>query len=273
MNEMQIFSNETYGEIRTMVRDSMPWFVAADVCRVLGLDNNRQALTRLDDDEKDVISNDTLGGKQQMSIINEPGLYSLVLGSRKPEARTFRRWITHEVLPAIRKYGAYAADPETMALLAETAKRLKADNDRLHQQLNWANSREGRKAARAPEAKLLPEKCCEGFLESIAAMLRDGEAEVLSPFAPEAKTPGEDVIGYIDCQYLYLLPTRTFERIYAQREKYGEIFPVTPRILYKMLREGGYVRCEARGRATRAKSIGGKIMRMLWVPRELINEK
>jgi prophage antirepressor-like protein len=86
----------------------MPWFVATDVCAVLGVGNSRQALTRLDDDEKGVISNDTLGGTQSLSTVNESGLYSLILGSRKPEARAFKRWVTHDVLPSIRKTGHYA---------------------------------------------------------------------------------------------------------------------------------------------------------------------
>jgi prophage antirepressor-like protein len=85
-----------------------PWFVAADVCHVLGIGNPRQAMTRLDDDEKGVISTDTPGGLQPVATVNEPGLYTLVLGSRKPEAKRFKRWVTHEVLPAIRRTGSYA---------------------------------------------------------------------------------------------------------------------------------------------------------------------
>lgn len=85
MNELQIFTNDTFGEVRTITRDGEPWFVAADVCSALELTNNRMAVDRLDEDEKDVSSIDTLGGAQSVTIINEPGLYSLVLGSRKPE--------------------------------------------------------------------------------------------------------------------------------------------------------------------------------------------
>jgi hypothetical protein len=85
-----------------------PWFVAADVCQVLGIGNPRQAMTRLDEDEKGVISTDTPGGLQPVATVNEPGLYTLVLGSRKPEAKRFKRWVTHEVLPAIRRTGSYA---------------------------------------------------------------------------------------------------------------------------------------------------------------------
>lgn len=108
MNEIKIFQNQDFGEVRVVVKEDEPWFVAADVCRALDLGNTSQALTRLDADEKDVILNDTPGGKQDMSIVSEPGLYALVLTSRKPEARAFKRWITHDILPSIRKTGAYS---------------------------------------------------------------------------------------------------------------------------------------------------------------------
>lgn len=87
-----------------------PWFVAADVCSTLGIGNVSQALSRLDADEKTLISNEgaPAGGPQSLKLINEAGLYTLVLGSRKPEAKRFKRWVTHEVLPAIRRTGSYA---------------------------------------------------------------------------------------------------------------------------------------------------------------------
>lgn len=110
MSELRVFENEKFGQVRTVLLEGNPWFVAADVCRALDVSNSRQALTRLDEDEKGVISNDTLGGTQQMAIVNEPGLYSLVLGSRKKEAKEFKRWLTHDVLPAIRKHGLYATE-------------------------------------------------------------------------------------------------------------------------------------------------------------------
>jgi prophage antirepressor-like protein len=104
MNELKVFTNEECGEIRAMKRDGEAWFVAVDVCNALDIKNARQAVTRLDDDEKcTVISNDG----RQMNIVSESGLYSLVLSSRKKEAKTFKRWITHEVLPEIRKTGGY----------------------------------------------------------------------------------------------------------------------------------------------------------------------
>jgi prophage antirepressor-like protein len=84
-----------------------PWFVATDVCKVLGIGNPRQATTRLDHDERGVISTDTPGGMQAVATVNEPGLYSLVFGSRKPEAKRFKRWVSHEVPTAIRRSGSY----------------------------------------------------------------------------------------------------------------------------------------------------------------------
>ena len=85
-----------------------PWFVAADVCEALSIANNRDAVTRLDDDERGVATTDTPSGQQEMTIINESGLYSLILTSRKPEAKKFKKWVTSEVLPSIRKTGSYS---------------------------------------------------------------------------------------------------------------------------------------------------------------------
>ena len=85
-----------------------PWFIAADLCSCLGIRNPSDALSRLDDDEKGLGSTETLKGQQSLATVNESGLYALVLSSRKPEAKRFKRWITHEVLPAIRRTGSYA---------------------------------------------------------------------------------------------------------------------------------------------------------------------
>lgn len=131
MNELQIFQSPEFGEVRTTVIDGEPWFVAADVCRALELSNSRMAISRLDDDEKGVSSTDTLGGKQEMQIVNEPGLYSLVLGSRKPEAKAFKRWITHEVIPAIRKTGSYQKPLSQLEILQGSINQLVEQNKRL----------------------------------------------------------------------------------------------------------------------------------------------
>jgi prophage antirepressor-like protein len=122
MNGLQVY-NYHEKEVRTVMIDNEPWFVAKDVCRILELDNISMSISRLDDDEKGVSSIDTPGGKQDMAIVNEAGLYTLILGSRKPEAKEFKRWITHEVIPTIRKTGSYSVKPLTPAeQLLEQAK-------------------------------------------------------------------------------------------------------------------------------------------------------
>lgn len=111
-------------EIRVVKDDQGdPWFVAADVCAVLQLPETHKAVSRLDDDEKDRNSIPTPGGSQSMTVVSESGLYNLVLGSRKAEAKRFKRWVTHEVLPAIRKTGSYAV-PAIAALPAPTQDRV-----------------------------------------------------------------------------------------------------------------------------------------------------
>ncbi|MCY8022045.1 phage antirepressor [Bacillus licheniformis] len=112
MHQLQKVFNYQDQQVRTVVKDNEPWFVAKDVCSVLEIKNNRDALARLDEDEKGVVLTDTLGGTQELTAVNEPGLYSLILGSRKPEAKQFKRWITHEVIPTIRKTGGYVANDD-----------------------------------------------------------------------------------------------------------------------------------------------------------------
>ena len=132
MSEITVFENSQFGEIRTLSVDGEPWFVAADVCRALEIRNSRDAVSRLDDDEKDVGLIDTPGGNQEMTVVSESGLYSLVLSSRKPEAKLFKRWITHEVIPAIRKTGVYAANPLSQAeMLLEQAKLMVQQEQRV----------------------------------------------------------------------------------------------------------------------------------------------
>ena len=94
-------------QVRTIQLDGEPWFVAADVCDVLGLNNPSQALSYLDRDERRLITNEAWRTNGNMAIVSEPGLYSLVLRSRRPEAKGFRRWIAHEVIPALRQSGQY----------------------------------------------------------------------------------------------------------------------------------------------------------------------
>jgi len=114
-SQSEIF-NFDGSEVRTIIREGEPWFVAADVCRVLELCNTSKACEALDDDERGITNGDTLGGTQQILIISESGLYSLVHRSRKPEARRFQRWINREVIPSIRKTGSYSVNQTSDAM-------------------------------------------------------------------------------------------------------------------------------------------------------------
>lgn len=147
MADLQIFNNAQFGKIRMTVEDGEPLFVAADVCRALEISKYRDAVSRLDEDERGSFEVDTPGGTQKMTAVTESGLYSLVLGSRKPEAKAFKRWITHEVLPTIRQTGGYVsneqkfvetylpfADANTKALFGQTLAQLRAANEQLEQQ-------------------------------------------------------------------------------------------------------------------------------------------
>lgn len=113
MNELQIFENTEFGQIRTVTKDNEPWFVASDICKVLELSNPTMAMERLDDDEKSKLNLGLSGGAT--NCVNEYGLYNLVLASRKQGAKDFKRWITHEVIPSIRKNGGYIAGQDTLS--------------------------------------------------------------------------------------------------------------------------------------------------------------
>lgn len=138
MSNLQIFKNEDFGEVRVVELNKEPWFVATDICKALDIKNVTQAINRLDEDERSMFN---IGRQGETNIVNEYGLYNLILSSRKPEAKKFKRWITHEVIPSIRKHGAYMTpekieevlmNPDTIIQLAtalkeEQQRRLQAE--------------------------------------------------------------------------------------------------------------------------------------------------
>lgn len=141
MNELQIFKSPEFGQLRTIIKDDEIWFVGKDVASVLGYSNPLKAIRdHVDDDDKGM--NETFtpaGGKQQTLFINESGLYSLALSSKLPKAKEFKRWITKEVIPSIRKYGGYIAKPlnqldileQSIKLMKEQQRRLEEHDNRL----------------------------------------------------------------------------------------------------------------------------------------------
>ncbi len=135
MEELQIFKNEQFGEMRTLELNNEPWFIGKDVAGILGYKNISDALNKhVDNEDKGVAKCDTLGGIQQMTIINESGLYSLILSSKLPTAKKFKKWVTSDILPSIRKHGMYATDelldnPDLLIAAATKIKRRKSSEN------------------------------------------------------------------------------------------------------------------------------------------------
>lgn len=132
MEQLKIFNDSNFGDIRVLNIDSEPWFVAKDICAALGYKNPRSAVTQhVDESEKGVARMDTLGGMQEMVTINESGLYGLVFGSELKSAKEFKKWVTKEVLPTIRKNGMYATNEllDNPDFLIEVATRLKEERE------------------------------------------------------------------------------------------------------------------------------------------------
>lgn len=143
MNEIKIFSYENHN-VRTTIKNGEIYWVLKDVCDILGLSNSRKVAERLDDDEKGVTLSDTHGGVQKTTVINEPGLYKVIFRSDKPEAKKFMHWVTREVLPSIRKHGAYITsdkmeelmtDPDTWIKLIRTLQQERREKELLQNQI------------------------------------------------------------------------------------------------------------------------------------------
>ncbi len=132
MEQLKIFENEEFGQVRTVMRDGEVWFIARDVAEALGYANASDAISKhVDREDKGIAKCDTLGGTQELTVLNESGLYSLILSSKLGSAKRFKRWVTSEVLPVIRKTGSYEMDdysPEMKAILMHDKKLVKIDN-------------------------------------------------------------------------------------------------------------------------------------------------
>ena len=154
MSEIKIFENPEFGSIRTVERNGEPWFSGKDVAAALGYSNPRDAISKhVDDEDKGVAKCDTLGGNQNMTVINESGLYSLILSSKLPTAKKFKHWVTSEVLPSIRKTGGYISGQENMSDSELMAKALLVAQRQI-------NQRDARIAEMQPKAL---------FADSVAA--------------------------------------------------------------------------------------------------------
>ena len=133
MNELKIFENQEFGKIRSVMVNNEPYFVAKDICDILEIKNSRDAMTRLDEDEKAGVVLTDGSQNRNMTAVNEYGLYNLILASRKPEAKAFKKWITHEVIPSIRKNGGYLAGQEQMTEDEILAKAIIFANNKINE--------------------------------------------------------------------------------------------------------------------------------------------
>lgn len=230
MQGLQLFEY-TRRQVRVSMINDEPWFIAKDVCDILELGNSRQALSRLDDDEKDVILNDTLGGAQNMAIVSEAGLYSLIMSSRKPEAKAFKRWITHEVIPSIRKNGTYGFPPalaERMAQLESTVDRLNRHLDDLAIQPNGVRAdifMEG--ARRRKEIQERPTNC-RNKVRNLSSI----ETQNAVPFVMKCLMEGMTYLRVADCakqagyQFSHQSVARFYQNIVVSKVENGRIYVV-----------------------------------------------
>lgn len=178
MSNIQIFNYQS-NEVRTVEMGGEPWFVLKDVCNILGISKYRDTAARLDADERGSVEVDTLGGTQQVIAVNESGLYHVILRSDKPEAAPFRKWVTSEVLPNIRKHGAYMTpetlqaailNPDTMIQLCQ---QLKAEQDK-NKALSEENSKLAPKGLFA-DAVSVSDRCI--LVSELAKLLKQNGVE------------------------------------------------------------------------------------------------
>ena len=205
-NNLAIFNSEEFGELRTIMIEGEPWFVANDVCTIL--DINRTQTRRLDDDEKGVYSMHTPGGEQNVGIVNEYGLYNLILGSRKPEAKAFRRWITHEELPSIRRHGVYATNSALKKFL---------DNPELIMELGAVMLRERDRAnALSDELKIARPKA-----EYFDTFISPGDCTNIRNTAKELQVPERQFCRFLlESRLMYRSPAGTLMP-YSKSQKDG----------------------------------------------------
>lgn len=212
MQDLSIFTSPEFGEVRVAIIDGNPWFVGKDVASILGYSNSRKAISdHVDMDDKGVTKRDTLGGSQEMTIINESGLYSLVLSSKLPSAKRFKHWVTTDILPSIRKHGAYLT-PEALEasilnpdFLIKLCTQLKAEQE-INAELRCEN------VHLAVENQIMEPKA--DYFDTLV------DRHTLTSFRETAQQLGVRQNDFID----FLL-----DRKYVYRDKKGKLMPYAER--------------------------------------------
>ena len=237
MREIQIFENAEFGKIRTIVIDDEPWFVGKDVAAALGYSNVRDALAKhVDAEDKNTVAiRDGIQGNPNMTVINESGVYALVFGSKLPTARAFKRWVTHEVLPAIRKTGSYHASGSYMI------------DDPIERARAWIREQEERKQLAAANAAMQPKAL---FADAVSA----SETSILiGGLAKLIKQNGVDIGQKRLFDWLrehgFLIKNGTDKNMPTQRAMERGLFEV---------KEGSFVDGNGVNRITRTTKVTGK---------------
>ena len=266
-NHLMIFESADFGRVRSVLKDGAPWFVAVDVCKALGLNQVTRAMSRLDSDEGGLLEVPHPQNADKMIEINavsEAGLYHLILCSKKPEARAFKRWITHEVIPSIRKHGAYMTDAllsrmdEHPELISEYIGKLRAENAKANA------AREALKKAEAENARLAPKA---SYYDSFVGV---ESVTCLRYTAKERGVPQKKFIGYLLEKGYVFRDRHRSDRVFVRAGKRNDPLFVTRDFYLPNGTKSEYTLVTPAGKAHFLK-IAEKIR--VWQPREVTEGK
>ena len=266
-NHLMIFESADFGRVRSVLKDGAPWFVAVDVCKALGLNQVTRAMSRLDSDEGGLLEvphPQNADKTIEINAVSEAGLYHLILCSKKPEARAFKRWITHEVIPSIRKHGAYMTDAllsrmdEHPELISEYIGKLRAENAKANA------AREALKKAEAENARLAPKA---SYYDSFVGV---ESVTCLRYTAKELGVPQKKFIGYLLEKGYVFRDRHRSDRVFVRAGKRNDPLFVTKDFYLPNGTKSEYTLVTPAGKAHFLK-IAEKIR--VWEPREVAEGK
>lgn len=266
-NHLMIFESADFGRVRSVLKDGAPWFVAVDVCKALGLNQVTRAMSRLDSDEGGLLEvphPQNADKTIEINAVSEAGLYHLILCSKKPEARAFKRWITHEVIPSIRKHGAYMTDAlltrmdEHPELISEYIGKLRAENAKANA------AREALKKAEAENARLAPKASYYDSFVGVESLT------CLRYTAKELGVPQKKFIGYLLEKGYVFRDRHRSDRVFVRAGKRNDPLFVTRDFYLPNGTKSEYTLVTPAGKAHFLK-IAEKIR--VWEPREVAEGK
>ena len=266
-NHLMIFESTDFGRVRSVLKDGAPWFVAVDVCKALGLNQVTRAMSRLDSDEGGLLEvphPQNADKTIEINAVSEAGLYHLILCSKKPEARAFKRWITHEVIPSIRKHGAYMTDAllsrmdEHPELISEYIGKLRAENAKANA------AREALKKAEAENARLAPKASYYDSFVGVESLT------CLRYTAKELGVPQKKFIGYLLEKGYVFRDRHRSDRVFVRAGKRNDPLFVTRDFYLPNGTKSEYTLVTPAGKAHFLKI--AEIIRV-WEPREVAEGK